>query len=112
MNSKNVGNGFTLIELLFVLILLGIITGVSLPIYFNASDTARENAAQAAAITAAQACAASLVTNNTFILPNNVTGTCSNSATFTSDATAFGINTPAIAEVNETGVTLIQKAIK
>ena len=59
MKIKSIGNGFTLIELLLVLILLGIITGVSLPNYFNAFDTARENAAQAAAITVAQGCAAS-----------------------------------------------------
>ena len=59
MKIKSIGNGFTLIELLLALILLGIITGVSLPNYFNASDTARKNAAQAAAITVAQGCAAS-----------------------------------------------------
>ena len=101
-----------MIELLVVMIILGIVSAVAIPAYINSADTAKENTAEAAVKAAANGCAASLVTGDTFSTPTNVTGTCSSTATFTSDTAAFGITTPAIATVSETQVYLSQTAIK
>ena len=100
-----------MIELLIVMIILGVISAVALPAYFNSADTARENTAETAVKAAANACAASLVTNDSFTTPANVTGTCGTAATFTSDTTAFGLSRAAVAEVDGNAVSLTQTAI-
>lgn len=111
-NNNIFQKGFTLIELLIVVIILGVLAAVVYPSLLDAADQAKVNAADAAVKGAGTTCAATLVTGDSFTVPDGIaSGTCSSTATFVSTLTDFDVDTAATAVVSGTSVTVTTSAV-
>jgi len=115
-------SGFTLIELLVVITLLAILGAISMPNFINQAEKARTSAANLSVKAAANGCAAMLISgsetniteyNDSLGLNVVASGPCSDGVKYTSigfAADGGNLTTQAVAEVDEVGVRLIQRA--
>ena len=124
-HKKHLGSnqsGFTLIELLVIITLLAILGAIALPDFINQAEKARTTAADFSVKSAANGCAAMLISgsetniseyNDSLGLNVVASGPCSDGVNYTSEGFAAdggNLTTQAVAEVDEVGVRLIQRA--